>query len=162
MKTIIVYYSLSGNTDWAAKQIASRLGADLLRLEPVKAYPSKGFRKFFRGGRGAVMAETPALQPYAFDEKRYDLVVLGFPVWAGSVTPPIRSFVQAHDLSGKRLGFFVCQSGAGAEKAFSKLRACPGVGAPTATMVLIDPKDRPSQENEGRIDDFCRRLQQED
>ena len=34
MKTIIVYYSMSGNTDAAAREIAAQLGAALLRLEP--------------------------------------------------------------------------------------------------------------------------------
>jgi len=40
MKTIIVYYSLEGNTDYAANKIASELGADILRIDPVKNYPS--------------------------------------------------------------------------------------------------------------------------
>ena len=39
MKTIIVYYSLEGNTEYAAKELANLLGADLLRLHPKKAYP---------------------------------------------------------------------------------------------------------------------------
>ena len=64
MKRVIVYYSLSGNTRFAAEQIARRLGADLLPIAPEKAYPDRGFRKFFWGGKSAVMAETPALQPY--------------------------------------------------------------------------------------------------
>ena len=63
MKTIIVYYSMSGNTDWAAGELAERLGAEKLRLEPETAYPDSGFRKFFWGGKSAVMAEKPALEP---------------------------------------------------------------------------------------------------
>ena len=50
MKTAVVYYSMSGNTELAAERIAAVLGADLIRLTPVKAYPDKGFRKFFWGG----------------------------------------------------------------------------------------------------------------
>ena len=78
MKTIVVYYSLEGNTDLAAKKIAEKTGADLLRLEPEKAYPDSGFRKFFWGGKSAVMAETPALRSYAFDAAAYDRIVFGF------------------------------------------------------------------------------------
>ena len=59
MKTLIVYYSLEGNTEFAAKTIASALGADMLKLEPVKAYPTSGFKKFFWGGKSAVMEEKP-------------------------------------------------------------------------------------------------------
>ncbi|MBQ2161110.1 MAG: flavodoxin family protein [Firmicutes bacterium] len=59
MKTAIVYYSLSGNCEYAAKKAASILGADLIRLEPVKDYPDSGFKKYFWGGKSAVMAEKP-------------------------------------------------------------------------------------------------------
>ena len=56
MKTLIVYYTLEGNTHYAAKKIASLLDADVLRVKPVKTYPRKGFRKFLWGGKSAVMA----------------------------------------------------------------------------------------------------------
>ena len=78
MKTIIVYYSLEGNTEYAARQIAAALGADTLRLEVTKAYPTSGFKKFFWGGKSAVMAETPKLEPYRFDGSQYDRVIFGF------------------------------------------------------------------------------------
>ena len=82
MNTLIVYYSLEGNTEYAAKKIAAETGADLLRLEPVKAYPSGKVSKFVWGGKSAVMAETPELQPYQFRPEAYDRIIFGFPVWA--------------------------------------------------------------------------------
>ncbi len=158
MATLIVYYSLEGNTAYAAGEIASRLGADTLRIEPEKAYPDSGFRKFFWGGKSAVMAETPQLRPYAFDPAGYDRIVFGFPVWAGNVTPPIRTFIRDNDLKGKRLAAFACESGAGAEKAFGKLRAALGVDAMEAELILIDPKSKPSAENDKKIEAFCDKL----
>ena len=50
MKTLIVYYSLEGNTEYAANRIAEKLGADTLRLYPVKEYKSTGAGKFLDGG----------------------------------------------------------------------------------------------------------------
>ena len=158
MKTLIVYYSLEGNTDWAARRIADALRADALRIEPVKAYPTRGFGKFFRGGKSAVMAETPELRPYDVRPEDYDRVIFGFPVWAGNVTPPIRTFVRQNDLSGKRIAAFACQSGSGAEKAFGKLRACLGIDRLEAELILIDPKTRPDPENDRRIAAFCAAL----
>lgn len=158
MRTLIVYYSLGGNTEYAADIIASRLGADTLRLEPEKAYPDRGFRKFFWGGKSAVMAETPQLKPYAFDAAGYDRVILGFPVWAGNVTPPIRTFVRDNDLKGKRVAAFACQSGAGAEKAFGRLKAALGVDELEAELILIDPKSKPGAENDRKIGAFCDKL----
>lgn len=160
MKTLIVYYSMGGNTEYAAKEIAARLGADLLRIEPVKAYPDKGFKKFFWGGKAAVMAETPALDPYKFDASAYERVIFGFPVWAGNVTPPLRTFVKENKaaLRDCRKAAFACQSGSGAEKAFEKLKEALGISSLDAELVLIDPKDRPDAANGQKIADFCAAL----
>ena len=158
MKTLIVYYTLEGNTHYAAKIIASQLDADVLRVKPVKTYPRKGFRKFLWGGKSAVMAETPELEPYTFDASAYDRIVFGFPVWAGNVTPPLRTFIKENDLSGKRFAAFACQSGAGAEKAFEKLKTALGIRELDAELVLIDPKTKPDPINEKKISGFCGKL----
>ena len=49
MKTAVVYYSMGGNTAWAAARIAERLQADLIGIKPEKQYPDRGFRKFLWG-----------------------------------------------------------------------------------------------------------------
>ena len=155
MKTIIVYYSLEENTHYAAQKIAENIGADLLRLHPKKAYPRGGFKKFFWGGKSAVMAEKPALEPYAFKAEEYERVIIGFPVWASNVAPPLRTFVSENDVSGKHLSAFACQSGSGAQKAFAKLAAAAGVEKLENELILIDPKSKPSAENERKIKEFC-------
>ena len=160
MNTLIVYYSLEGNTAYAAGKIAEALGADTLRLVPVKAYPTGGFRKFFWGGKSAVMAETPALEPYRFDAAAYDRVVFGFPVWASNVAPPIRTFIKENSLKGRRIAAFACEGGSGAEKAFVKLRAALGIDSLEAEAVLIDPKARPNAENDRKISAFCAALKE--
>ena len=63
MKTAIVFYSMSGNTAMTAEKLAEALSADLIEIRPQHAYPDKGFRKFLWGGKSAVMAETPELEP---------------------------------------------------------------------------------------------------
>ena len=161
MRTIVVYYSLEGNTDWAAKRIASDLDAALLRLDTVKTYPDKGFKKFFWGGKSAVMAETPALTPYIFDSAAWDRVILGFPVWASNITPPIRTFVRDNDLKGKHLSAFACEGGSGGDKAFQRLCACLGIDKLEHTLILIDPKDRPREENDRDILEFCQALRRD-
>ena len=160
MKTAIVYYSMSGNTDYTAKTIASGLDADLIEIRPEKAYPDKGFRKFFWGGKSAVMAETPKLEPYAFDPDQYNQIVIGFPVWAGNMAPPIRTFVkeQKEAIWGKQIAAFACQSGSGGERALQKLLElldCPGF---VASMILIDPKVKPTEENRRKIQEFRDKL----
>lgn len=158
MKSIIVYYSLEGNTEYAAKKIADEVGADILRISPKKTYPNSGFRKFLWGGKSAVMAETPELEPYEFDGSKYDRVIFGFPIWASNITPPIRTFIKENDLKGKQIAAFACQSGSGAEKAFEKLKGCIGIDKLEAELILIDPKDKPDEENNQKIRDFCNGL----
>ena len=157
MKALIVYYSMGGNTEYAARKTAAQIDADLLRLEPEKEYPSSGFRKFFWGGKSAVMAEKPKLRPYQFDAGRYDTVIFAFPVWAGNITPPIRTFISENPLNAVTYAAIACQSGSGAERAFGKLRDCLGHDL-AQTLVLIDPKDRPDPAKDLQIDGFCRAL----
>ena len=158
MSTLIVYYSLEGNTAHVADLLAGKLGADTLRLEAVKAYPSKGIKKFLWGGKSAAMAETPELTPYEFDGDKYDRVIIGFPVWASNVAPPIRTFVRDNDLKGKKVAAFACQAGSGAEKAFVKLAAAIGLEKIEPTLVLVDPKDRPKAEHAEKIEAFVKAL----
>lgn len=159
MKSIIVYYSLEGNTEYIADKLEDILGAGKLRLIPEKAYADKGFAKFFWGGKSAVMAEKPKLKPYTLDTD-FEEIIIGFPVWAGNITPPIRTFVSENKelLKGKRISAFACQSGSGAEKAFEKLKSILEIDDFYCTEVFIDPKDRPSEENERKLDTFAKKI----
>ncbi len=160
MKTAIVFYSMNGNTAMVARKLAEGINADLIEIKPEKSYPDKGFKKFLWGGKSAVMAETPALIPYDFFAGEYDQIVFGFPVWAGNVTPPIRTFVQENKdvLKGKRIAAFACQSGTGGEKALNKLLECLGLDKLTATMILNDPKDKPKTDTDQKIAEFRGKL----
>ena len=160
MKTLIVYYSMSGNCEMVANKIAEITGADVLRIEPEKAYPDKGARKFFWGGKSAVMGEAPKLKPYSFDAAQYNHVVIGFPVWAGNVAPPVRTFVKEHrnELKECKVSAFACQSSSGAEKALKKLRELAAVENFSAELILIDPKLKENAENEKRIKRFCDKI----
>ncbi len=160
MKTLIVFFSLEGNTEYVANRMKEKLGADLLRLVPKKAYHDKGFAKFFWGGKSAVMAEKPELEGYEVDLSLYERIVFGFPVWASNFTPPIRTFIEDNKdgLSGKRFAAFACQSGAGAEKALAKLAKAVGVDDFELKEVFIDPKDKKSDETDAKIDAFCEGL----
>ena len=160
MKTAIVYYSMSGNTKQTAETIAKEIGADLIRIDPVKEYPDKGAHKFLWGGMKAVMGDKPKLQPYVFDGS-YERIIIGTPVWASSFSPPIRSFVAENQskLSGKSVAAFVCYAGGGADKALLKLRRFLGIDGFTAELILTDPKDHPTKENEEKLQAFCQKLE---
>ena len=160
MSTAVVYYSMLGNSEMVAEHIGKKLGADVIRIEPDKAYPDKGAKKFLWGGKSAVMGEMPVLKPYEFDASKYDKVIIGFPVWASRPAPPIWTFLneQKDVLKGKKIAVFACQSGNGAEKAFDRIKKQICVEKFEAELILIDPKTRVNADNDGKIDSFCDKL----
>ncbi|MBQ7767121.1 MAG: NAD(P)H-dependent oxidoreductase [Lachnospiraceae bacterium] len=163
MKTAIVYYSLEGNTKYTADKIADILKAscevDIIRIEPKKAYPDKGFKKFFWGGKSAVMAEMPTLQPYEFDATKYDRIIFGTPVWASTFTPPIRTFINENPaVKEKQIAVFTCFSGGGADKALAKLQKFLEASKFEAELILVDPKDNVKEEDDSLIAEFCEKL----
>ncbi len=163
MKTAIVYYSLEGNTQYTANRIAAILKEtceiDIIRIEPEKAYPNKGFKKFFWGGKSAVMAEMPTLQPYEFDASKYDRIIFGTPVWASTFTPPIRTFIIENSaVKEKQIAVFTCFSGGGADKALKKLKEYLGIDSFMAELILVDPKDKDKEEDDALIAEFCEKL----
>jgi len=111
MKTLILYYSFEGNTEFIANEMASQMGADIQKIEPMKELKTKGFYKYIWGGRQAVMKEKPPIQPITCDLQAYDLILIGSPVWAFTFTPPIRTFIDEAKLQGKNIGFFYCHEG---------------------------------------------------
>lgn len=165
MRTAIVYYSMSGNTKYVADKIVEELKAtgevDTIRLEPKEAYPDKGAKKFFWGGKSAVMGEKPALKPYEFNMEKYDRIILGTPVWASTFTPPLRTFISENqDVKGKKIGVFMCFSGGGAQKAIEKMKNYIGIEKFEAELILIDPKAKGKEEDDAKITEFCKTMQE--
>ena len=159
MKRALVYYSMSDNTEYVAQYIKERLNVDLIRLYPKKEYPNKGFKKFFWGGKSAVMGETPELEPYNFSNK-YDQVIIGSPVWAGTFTPPIRTFINDNKelLKDKEIAVFYSQSGEGNKKAIDRIKEYIGKDQLKASISIIDPKTKQSKEKDKQIEDFIELL----
>jgi flavodoxin len=158
MKTVIVYYSLQGNIRYVAEKVSKETGADLIELVPVKAYPDKGMIKFIWGGSAVTFKKKPELEPYKFDAADYDLVILATPVWASSFTPPMRTFLEENDLTGKKIAVMVTCAGGDTSKCISALKEASKAEGLAAEMSLIDPKDRPSEENEKKIAEFAAKI----
>lgn len=155
MRAIVVYFSLEGNTEYVAKAISGMLQIEVLRLEPYKDYPTGKFSKYFWGGKSVAFGEKPRLVPYHFNISEYDTIIIGSPIWASSFTPPIKTFLEENDLSGKKIALFACGAGPAPEKFYAKFRQeLPGSEI-IATLSLVDPKDKPFEENNKKINEFC-------
>jgi flavodoxin len=123
VKSLVVYYSLTGNTKLIAEAIKDSLNSEILELKPVKELDPESGMKYFWGGFQATMRKKPELEPFEINPLDYDIIFLGSPVWAWRQSPPILSFVKDFDLSGKNLAIWMCAAGNGvkARERFKKL-----------------------------------------
>ena len=120
-RILMIYYSLEGNTEFAAQTAAENAEIDLERLIPAKEPPKKGFRKFMWGGSSVVFGETPALDPLKYSADDYEHIIVGFPVWASSFPPAINTYIKEHPFTGKKVDIIACSAGGSCEKAVNKL-----------------------------------------
>lgn len=94
MKTLILYYSFEGNTDYIASLLKEKLNADSVRIKPLKDLKNTGFSKYIWGGKQVYMNEKPKLEPLTVDLNDYDRIFLGSPVWAWTLAPAIQTVIQ--------------------------------------------------------------------
>lgn len=138
MKTLVVYYSFEGNTQFAAEQIAQKLGADVLKLK-AENEPPRNFLKFLAGGKSVIRGEKAYLDRFDEDPAEYDLIVIGTPIWAGRITPAVREFALEHPFEGKKVGLFACSASGEAAPALDNLRSLLGGNEVAATLSLRNP-----------------------
>jgi flavodoxin len=116
---LVVYYSLTGNTELVAKTIADEFKGELRKIEEVKDR-GKGFKLYFFGGFNASMGKCSELKPADFDIKKYDLVFIGSPVWGGRTVPAINTFIEKADFADKKVILFFTMGSKSAGNAAKK------------------------------------------
>lgn len=102
-KILVAYYSLSGNTARVARDIAARLGADIESIrDPGHGV---GFFGYLKDSLDALRGVAAQIGPLAKNSGEYAMTIVGTPVWAGRVTPAMRSYLQQ---TRGRLGKVAC------------------------------------------------------
>jgi len=112
-KALVAYFSRSGNTRVVAGLIQRSLGADLFEIQPVEPYPADYLETVAQATRERDRGFEPPLVAKVSNLVQYETVYLGFPIWGETAPPIIRSFLKAHDLSGKTLIPFITHGGYG-------------------------------------------------
>lgn len=121
MKSLVVYYSLTGKTRLVAQAIAETLNAPLVEIQESRPIPmpfvylSGGFAAFTNRGR--------KICPIEVDIKQYDSIFVGSPIWASRPTPAINSFIYQANLEGQSIVPFFTMGGDSAENALANIRA---------------------------------------
>lgn len=106
MNALVIYYSYENSTHYVAKKIAKGFDADLCRIETVKSYKYKGFLKYLIFGSQASYRMIVDIRPLECDIDKYDLILIGTPVWAGNMTPAVRKFLVDNNFGEKKVVLF--------------------------------------------------------
>ena len=115
-KCMVVYFSWSGNTRFAAETIAKKAGAAIFEIKAETPYNSD-FQKCCDEAqpecRGKTLRPIKAID--GLDLAKYDVVFVGSPNWWGTLAPPVRTWVTQNvaALKGKTGCLFQTHGGGG-------------------------------------------------
>ena len=133
-RTLVVYYSATGNTEAVANYIAQATGGDLFELEPVDPYTDEDLNWTDENSRvvyehdneDARDVELVADTVDNWDE--YDTVFIGYPIWWGIAAWPVDTFVEANDFTGKTVIPFCTSSSSDLGESGQLLAEMAGTG----------------------------------
>ena len=121
MRSLVVYYSRTGNAKFVAEKVASELKADTEEVVDLKN--KRGWLGFLRAGYDATRSKGTKIEKTQKLPKDYDLIVVGSPVWNSRLTPAIRTYLKENDLSEKKVAIFSTNEGRGNEKTLAMMRS---------------------------------------
>lgn len=127
MKTLVAYFTRSGNTRVIAGAIHRAQASDIFEIKAAKPYPDDYEKTVERARVERDRGIEPALMQPVTEMGRYETIYMGFPIWGETAPPVIRSFLRAHDLKGKTLRPFITHGGYGLGNSLSVLAShAPG------------------------------------
>lgn len=133
-KTLVVYYSASGNTARVAKDIAEAAGADLFEIVPTEVYTSEDLNwtnpdsRVSREHDDESLRDVPLTTTEVENWDDYDTVFIGYPIWWGIAAWPVDTFVKNNDFTGKTVIPFATSSSSGMGQSGSLLADMAGTG----------------------------------
>lgn len=156
MKTLIVYYSRTGTTRKIAENISKALNADIEEIIDLKN--RKGIIGYIMAGRDAMKNRLTRIKPIDKKPSKYDLIIIGSPVWAWSLSAPVRTYVHQNKpyMKGKKFAYFCTMGGSGFEKLFAQLEELTGQRS-IATLTLTTKEVVKNQYKE-KVKDFVEKI----
>ena len=133
-KTLVVYYSASGNTERVAQEIAAAAGADLFEIVPTEPYTDDDLdwtddnSRVTREHEDESLRDVPLTTTEVPNWDSYDTVFIGYPIWWGIAAWPVDGFVKANDFTGKTVIPFATSSSSGMGQSGSLLADMAGTG----------------------------------
>lgn len=133
-KTLVVYYSASGNTEAVARYIAEAANADTFELVPVEPYSDEDLDWTTDGSRvnkehdDENLRDIELVETTVPDWDSYDTVFIGYPIWWGIAAWPVNGFIRANDFTGKTVIPFCTSASSGLGESGELLAEAAGTG----------------------------------
>jgi flavodoxin len=134
-KTLVVFYSRTGNVAKVAEEVARQLGADVERI--IDRKDRSGIRGWFRAGSDSTRRIPADIEQPSKDPGDYDLVIIGSPIWNKSITTPVRAYVKKFQGRFPEVAFFINNGFNRYAGAIPELEGLAGK-KPAATMAIHD------------------------
>jgi len=119
MKSLVVYYSRTGTTKAVGKAIAKELKADSDEIIDLKN--RLGPINWLIAGSDATRRKLTKIKVKKKPE-RYDMIIVGTPIWSKNIVPAVRTYLTNHNLDGKKVCFFCTSGDDKVEKAFAEMK----------------------------------------
>jgi flavodoxin len=154
MKSLVVFYSRTGTSRMVAEKISKALNSDLEEIIDKKS--RAGPLGWLSGGKDASQKALTDIMPIKFDPAKYDVVVIGSPIWAGNLTPAIRTYISENKGKIKKAAYFCTQGGNNPSQFFSDIEdACGRSGCATLSITTHEAK---SSSIDDKINAFAKRI----
>jgi flavodoxin len=140
-KTLVVFYSLTGNTRRVAQDLAAALKADAEELSDKK--DRSGVLGHIAAGKDAFSGNPADIGQPKYDPARYDMVILGTPIWSGNMTPALRTYITRNKAALGKIAVFTTSHGTKPDGAVKKIEELAGKkAAASAGFFAQDLKDK--------------------
>ena len=151
--TLIVYYSMTGNTKKAAERLAEHTMADLERLNDKCSYD--GTRGKLKLILKSVFRTRAAIYKPEKDLSVYEKAVICTPVYNCSLAPAVRAYIVSHkdSLALKRVCLVTVSGGTSAEKAACEIEET--LGAALAGKCSVYQDDIETGSYQQKLDEFA-------
>ena len=133
MKALVVFYSRTGMTRTVGKAISALLRCDIDEIKDKK--DRNGMIGYVKAGRDAAMRKETGIE-FKKDPGKYDMVIIGTPVWAWNMCPAVRSYLASFKDRIKDIAFFCTMHGVGDKKTFKEMQGL--CGEPKAVLSVLE------------------------
>ena len=133
-KTLVVYYSATGNTKDVAEKIANITNGDLFEIEPKEPYTDDDLNwtdddsRVSREHDDESLRDVELVSTTVDNWDSYDTVYIGYPIWWGIAAWPVNNFVKENDFTGKTVIPFCTAASSGIGDSGNLLKDMAGTG----------------------------------